>query len=210
MSEESGQLVGKTVTIGERVIDNSVEELDLASESITDAEVKLLTQSRKLKTLILGDNSITDVGATEICENLTSLTKLFLNNNQITDKGTELLYKLKDIKYLDFRANKLTGECAKNISKLTTLTQLSLSNNALDDLAVAELSKLVNLRYLDLTSNKLTNSCVDSLLKLTQLTHFYFSSNQFTVVGIKAILNGLPELTVADARFNAMKNDEKS
>jgi Leucine-rich repeat (LRR) protein len=210
MSEESGQLVGKTVTIGERVIDNSVEELDLASESITDAEVKLLTQSRKLKTLILGDNSITDVGATEICENLTSLTKLFLNNNQIPDKGTELLYKLKDIKYLDFRANKLTGECAKNISKLTTLTQLSLSNNALDDLAVAELSKLVNLRYLDLTSNKLTNSCVDSLLKLTQLTHFYFSSNQFTVVGIKAILNGLPELTVADARFNAMKNDEKS
>jgi Leucine-rich repeat (LRR) protein len=114
------------------------------------------------------------------------------------------LYKLKDIKYLDFRANKLTGECAKNISKLSTLTQLSLSNNALDDPAVAELSKLVNLRYLDLTSNKLTNSCVDSILKLTLLTHFYFSSNQFTVVGVKTILNGLPELTVADARFNSM------
>jgi len=169
-----------------------VEELDLASESITDSEVKLLTQSKRLKTLILGDNTITDVGALEICDNLPHLTKLFLNNNQITDKGTESLEKLKEIKYLDFRANKLTGDCARNISKLSTLTQLSLSNNQLNDTAVTELSKLVGLMYLDLTSNKLTNACVDNLLAFKSLTHFYFSSNQFTIGGVKKILGGLP------------------
>jgi Leucine-rich repeat (LRR) protein len=174
------------------VIDSSVEELDLASESITDSEVKLLTQSKRLKTLILGDNTITDVGALEICDNLPHLTKLFLNNNQITDKGTESLEKLKEIKYLDFRANKLTGDCARNISKLSTLTQLSLSNNQLNDAAVTELSKLVGLMYLDLTSNKLTNACVDNLLAFKSLTHFYFSSNQFTIGGVKKILGGLP------------------
>lgn len=209
-TEEEGVVSGRTVTIGERVIDSSVEELDLASESITDAEVKLITQSKRLKTLILGNNSITDAGAIDICSSLTHLTKLFLNNNQISDGGTVALEKLKDIKYLDLRANKLTGDCAKNISKLLTLTQLSLSNNQLNDPAVGELSKLVSLRYLDLTSNKLTNACVDSILNLKELTHFYFSSNQFTLAGVKSLLGGLPQLAVADARFNKLSKDENA
>ncbi len=72
-----------------------MDELDLAGESVTDEQVKLLINSKRLRTLILGDNSITDIGALEICDNLTNLTKLFLNNNQITDKGTVNLHKLK-------------------------------------------------------------------------------------------------------------------
>lgn len=93
--EAGGTPLSKTITIGERVIDGAQEELDLANESITDTEVKLLVNLKKLKTLIVGENRITDVGAIEICDNLPNLTKLFLNNNQISDAGTVSLPKLK-------------------------------------------------------------------------------------------------------------------
>ena len=62
-TEESGPLLARTITIGQRVIDNTMDELDLAGESVTDEQVKLLVNSKRLRTLILGDNSITDIGA---------------------------------------------------------------------------------------------------------------------------------------------------
>lgn len=69
------------ITIGEKVIANNVEEIDLAGEGVTDNEVKLIVGNKRIRNLILGDNDISDVGADLICTNLVSLTKLFLNRN---------------------------------------------------------------------------------------------------------------------------------
>lgn len=73
--------MASVITIGEKVIANNVEEIDLAGEGVTDNEVKLIVGNKRIRNLILGDNDISDVGADLICTNLVSLTKLFLNRN---------------------------------------------------------------------------------------------------------------------------------
>ena len=148
------------ITLGERVIANTGEELDLAGEGITDTEIKIIVGNRSLKNLILGDNQISDEGANLLCENLVNLTKLFLNKNEITDAGIEKISNLSNLRYLDLRYNKLTSVSAKHISSILTITQLSLSNNSFDDESTVDISKIQQLRYLDLSGNKITEKSV--------------------------------------------------
>lgn len=154
------------ITIGEKVIPNNTDEVDLAGEGVTDEDIKLIVTNKKVRNLILGDNSIGDDGAGLICSQLVNLTKLFLNKNSITDKGISEIGNLKELKYLDLRSNKLTSECCKEIGKLSTVTQLSLSNNQLDDSCTLELGKMGQLKYLDLTSNCITTKSVPNLIQL--------------------------------------------
>lgn len=57
----------------------------------------------------MGENNISDFGLYTICSSFSELRKLFINHNQISDEGTINLPKLKKLKCLDIRCNKITS-----------------------------------------------------------------------------------------------------
>lgn len=123
----------KTVSLRQILITNSTEEIDLPKCELTDDDIYSIKVFHNIKTLILGENNLTDYGLLLICHNMPHLKKLFLNHNKITDGGVAEIQKLKDMRCLDMRCNLLTSASLISISKLTLLTQLSLSNNNITD-----------------------------------------------------------------------------
>jgi len=94
--------------------------------------------------LVLGDNAITDINA---LSGLTSLTTLGLQNNSITDIGA--LSGLTSLTTLVLDNNAITD--INVLSGLTSLTGLALGSNAITD--ISALSGLTGLRGLVLDGN---------------------------------------------------------
>jgi len=132
----------KTATIKELVITARTEEVDLPHSGVSDEDIDGIKQFRNIRTLILGENNITNLGFVTICNSFLELKKLFINHNQITDDGLSSIVKLKSLKCLDLRCNKITSESLKYISQLPLLGQLSLSNNDISDQYLGELLSL--------------------------------------------------------------------
>lgn len=79
-------------------------------DSVTQKELTLLESLKKqLIWLNLGDKNISDTLLKSIGE-LTSLTRLQLDNTQITDKGLALLQPLINLQYLNLVGTKITSQ----------------------------------------------------------------------------------------------------
>lgn len=75
----------QTATIKDTVVNSQTEELDLPKAEVADEDIENIKHFFNIKSLLLGENEITDRGLEAICLNLTNLRKLFLNNNKISD-----------------------------------------------------------------------------------------------------------------------------
>jgi Leucine-rich repeat (LRR) protein len=122
-----------TITLKDYVITSQTEEVDLPHAEINDEDIVSFKDFHGIKTLILGENKITNFGLFTICNSFAELRKLFINHNQITDDGVASIPKLKNLRCLDLRCNKISSQSLKYISKLLHLNQLSISNNSIDD-----------------------------------------------------------------------------
>lgn len=146
----------KTATIKEVVVGNGTEEVDLPHAGVGDEDIEGIKQFHGIKTLILGENSITNFGFFTICNSFPELRKLFINHNQISDDGLGTLPKLRLLRCLDLRCNRITSDALRPIAQLPLLAQLSLSNNQIGDANLELLLQLPELRYLDITSNQIS------------------------------------------------------
>jgi len=148
----------------------------------------------KVTKLILDNNQLTDVTA---LKELTQLTRLLLSGNRLTD--VTVLKELTQLTEVNLTRNQLTS--VKGLEKLTKLKWLKLYDNKLTSVKVLE--KLTQLKYLFLHDNQLTS--VKGLEKLTQLKYLYLMYNQLTSVkGLEKLtqltrlhLQGNPALTKA-------------
>ena len=120
---------------------------------------------------------------------LEKVTRLVLNNNQLTEVP-KVLEKLTKLKELWLEGNQLTD--VKGLEKLTQLEKLYLNNNQLTD--VMGLEKLTKLKGLSLNDNQLTN--VRGLEKLTQLTHLHLYGNKLTRAQIEQLQKALPKCKI--------------
>ena len=100
----------QTTTVKDVVVTHQTEEIDLPKAEVGDEDIESLRHFSNIRSIILSDNQLTDIGMTLICENLTKLRKLFINNNQITHQGVKQIGKLTNLRCLDLRSNQIGDE----------------------------------------------------------------------------------------------------
>lgn len=111
-------------------------------------------------------NSISALGS------LTSLKKLYLENNHISD--ITAIGNLTSLETLDL-ANNIIKDISP-IANLTNLKQLYLSTNVIED--IAPISGLSNLVDLNISTNRIEN--IDALSNLSGLKKIILSNNRIT------------------------------
>jgi len=123
-------------------------------------------QLSSLTDLFLFDNQISDL---KPLQSLTNLTRLVLSDNQINDiKPLESLTKLTRLVLSDNQINDI-----KPLESLTNLTALGLNNNQISD--IKPLESLTNLTVINLDGNKISD--IKPLESLTKLIRLNLSGN---------------------------------
>ncbi len=150
----------------------NLTSLNLADCDLSDEGMVHLAKFKKLQSLSLFYNNITNVGLSHL-SGLTSLLHLNLDSRDISDEG---MYHLRNLplKSLDVFSGRITDIGVVHICKIKTLESLELCGGSIGDLSCSQISHhLCNLTSLNLAQNELiTNSgasCLASLSKLKSL-----------------------------------------
>ncbi|RWR73563.1 putative LRR receptor-like serine/threonine-protein kinase [Cinnamomum micranthum f. kanehirae] len=148
-----------------------LENLDLSWNNLSSLFRSSIPGLKKLQTLYLYSNHLTDDGISPWISNLTSLTTLHLENNTL--KGS----------------HSMRGLCGLN-----SLSSLYLSDNYLSSLPTC-MGNLSSLQNLYLSQNNLSIHFGNSILGLKQLQELYLESNQLTDEDISPWISNLTSLT---------------
>jgi len=125
--------------------------------------------------------------------NLTSLTGLYLHDNNFTGMIPSSLRLLVGLSVLDLSANKFTGSIPVSFGSLQNLTRLDISKNFLFGSIPLGIGMLSKLQYLNLSSNDLSSSIPPQLGDLSNLADFDLSFNSLSG-SLPAELGGLRNL----------------
>ena len=158
--------------------------IDLENQELTDYDmdtiVKEVIKKGQCNKLWLPGNKITFVGASILAaglQNNSTLERLFLYSNFLTDKGvkslsTSLAMNNNVLKILNLQETEITDCGAEYLADMlkqnTMLTVLWLSKNKISDSGVHRLANSLahynhTLECLDLSKNRITDSSVDAL-----------------------------------------------
>ena len=138
-----------------------------------------LGQLTNLSSLYLNDNELTGSIPAELGQ-LTNLRRLYLMDNKLTGSIPAELGQLTNLKILALYENELTGSIPAELGQLTNLQELMLMDNKLTGSIPAELGQLTNLRWLYLMRNKLTGSIPAGLGQLANLQYLFLNHNDLT------------------------------
>jgi Ran GTPase-activating protein (RanGAP) involved in mRNA processing and transport len=164
--------------------------VNLYKQNLINEDMEIVVQeaiiNKQCKTLILSWNKITSVGASIIAEALnhnTTLEKLHLNGNHLSDTGVHSLTKTlalnnSKLQTLDLQSTGIKDEGAKHLTKMlkinTTLTGLLVGGNDISNRGIELLANALTyhndtLLDLYLDRNKPENDLrADSLVEMLQ------------------------------------------
>ncbi|KAJ6395852.1 hypothetical protein OIU77_020996 [Salix suchowensis] len=125
--------------------------------------------------------------------NLTSLTGLYLHDNNFTGMIPSNLGLLAGLSVLDLSANMFTGSIPVSFGSLQNLTRLDISMNFLSGSIPLGIGMLSKLQYLNLSTNGLSSSIPPQLGDLSNLADFDLSFNNLSG-SLPAELRGLRKL----------------
>ena len=111
---------------------------------------------------------------------LTELTQLSLNGNQLTGSIPPEIGQLTELTELWLGDNQLSGSIPPEIGQLTELTGLWLGWNQLSGSIPPEIGQLTELTGLNLNYNQLTGSIPPEIGQLTELTGLALARNQLS------------------------------
>jgi Leucine-rich repeat (LRR) protein len=112
--------------------------------------------------------------------NLSSLTHLFLNTNQLNLSIPPEIGNLSNLIFLNLYINQLSGSIPAEIGNLTRLTYLSLGYNQLAGPIPPEIGNLPSLLNLYLNDNELSGVIPAEISNLHNLTNLTFGANQLS------------------------------
>ena len=153
-----------------------------------------LNEDGKILRLMIHGKGISKI---DFIANLTLLTELYLDSNQIQD--IQALSKLTKLTKLKFDFNQIQD--IQVLSNLTSLTTLSLYKNQIQD--IQAVSELTSLTELNLSQNKIQD--VSALSKLTSLTELVLYSNQLSDISALSMLTSLTELDLSENKIQDIK-----
>ena len=196
--------------------------LNIANIIINDAAalddlVAVLSQNNELKELDISSNDLQTAGAFKVFQNIkhfTSLTKLNIANNRITDEATEhianVLSNCSELVELNLSHNDFHNLGALNCITVSNLTKIDLNNNNIDEQTVNELSIFLScctkLEELNLANNNLqTAGAVKLFKKLTcnALKIINFSGNSIK-------LNAANHIAISLSKSNKLQEIDLS
>ncbi|GJT69335.1 kinase-like domain-containing protein [Tanacetum coccineum] len=112
--------------------------------------------------------------------NLSLLTELHLDSNNLEGHIPSCLGKCKELTVLSLRDNRLSGKIPKQILQLPSLTiGLDLSQNSLSSSIPLDIKDLKMMNILDLSYNNLSGTITNSLGECVSLTTLNLQGNQF-------------------------------
>ena len=156
-----------------------------------------------LQRLYLNQNQLS--GPIPDLGNLTSLQYLILNQNQLSGEIPDLS-GLTSLYYLYLNNNQLSGEIPNSLGGLTNLYYLYLHENQLSGTIPSWLGDLTTLQRLSLWGNDLMGPIPDSLGNLDQLDVLYLHSNQLNG-SIPSTLGSLTNLLQLYLNDNQLSGD---
>ncbi|KAL8156322.1 hypothetical protein AgCh_001426 [Apium graveolens] len=192
---QNGKVIGinisgfKRTRIGSRNPQFNVDSLALFSGLLVfNASRFLLPGSipewfgQRLSTLqVLDLRHCSVVGAiTPSIGNMTSLSELYLSDNDFTGMIPDSLGQLSSLSILDLSRNRLTGVIPSSFGSLGNLTLLDMSVNYLYGAIPPAIGALSKLESLNLSSNSLSSSIPSQLSDLSSLVDLDLSLNSFS------------------------------
>ena len=111
---------------------------------------------------------------------LANLRSLLLWSNDLSGPIPPELGRLADLESLDAYDNDLSGPIPPELGELTNLTRLQLGSNSLAGPIPPELGDLTSLTWLSLSSNSLTGSVPSELGRLAELQSLYLGGNDLS------------------------------
>jgi hypothetical protein len=136
------------------------------------------------------------------CQDST-VTWLYLNDNQLTGTLPPALGNLAGLTVLDLSQNQLSGSIPPEIGNLTDLEELALGNNLLDGSIPPEIGNLTGLDHIYLQENQLTGPIPSEIGKLTSLQDLKLGNNELSG-SIPAGVGNLENLILLDLRVNQL------
>ena len=111
---------------------------------------------------------------------LANLRSLLLWSNELSGPIPPELGRLADLESLDVYDNDLSGPIPPELGELINLTRLQLGSNSLTGPIPSELGELTSLTWLSLSSNSLTGSVPSELGRLAELQSLYLGGNDLS------------------------------
>jgi len=155
--------------------------------------VDRLSRLSSLTTLYIGDNQIGEEGAKAVAR-LQNLTKLYIQGNDIGKEGAKAVARLDNLTTLQIWDNGIGEEGAKAVARLQNLTILDIGGNGIGDRGAQAIASLHNLTSLRIWNNGIGNEGAKAVARLQNLTKLIIALNELGQDGAKAIA-GLQNLT---------------
>lgn len=153
--------LGGKVDLDEARPDKPIIKVDLHSTPVTDAELKVLAESknvlRGLRYLDLRLTHIGDAGAAHL-KDLTSLQTLNLFRTQLGDHGLAQLKNLRQLQTLLIGGTKVTDAGLVNLKRFKELKKLSLFQTQVTDAGIPYLIVLSKLEQLLISGTRITEN----------------------------------------------------
>ncbi|KFK29395.1 hypothetical protein AALP_AA7G128000 [Arabis alpina] len=174
----TGNKVSLPETIPEGFSSVLEELVFIGNPSLVGKVSSLIGNFTKLRRLVLTGNGFHGSIPGRISD-LVSLQEITFSRNSLSD-GFPTLYRLRNLKVVDFSHNFLDGNAPDSIGDLTEFLKLDLRFNEFSEDMPFSIGKLKNLEFLYLSYNHFGNYGAPLfLVEMPRLREVYLSGNQF-------------------------------
>jgi hypothetical protein len=162
----------------------------------SDADLKPLVSLSHLHRLDLEYTTITDNGLAFIDSHFPSITRLDLQDTQISGAGLKHVAALKHLEILLLGKLEASSQELRSIASLSNLQSLAIRQSKLEDGALKFLPTLTNLKSLDLRYTPLADSIVEPLSEMAHLDELTLIDTGLSPETIERLRALLPQCKV--------------
>ncbi|HEY2413124.1 MAG TPA: hypothetical protein VGI40_12820 [Pirellulaceae bacterium] len=188
----------------------TIEELDIASSKITDADLAVIAKMRRLKNLKLNSGKLSAKGVAEL-EKLPQLEMLSLTSVEFIGNAQGGATQLTSLKRLEIEnCPQLTDDVVVAMGKLPALEDFVSNRTPLGDRAVGHVIGNGKLHLLIMNQSHVTDAGLGLLSGFPRPISLHIAESQVTDVGLRYIAGlqleslVLDHTGVTDAGLNAM------